>query len=298
MSARTRERGMPVCTGKVVHAVLWSLLIWLCSAQAWAVDAESDLTRQIQAERQQRLERVIAQSSAQIESGSVEGGDLAEAFRNRGVARSHLVQYAEALEDFTRAIDIDQLNAQYYEDRAIIYLKLREYEAAAYDLDMALGLEPSRSSAFREKGRLAFYRKDFHTAAQEFTRALQTAQGETVVYSAMWLELALQRGGSDGQGPIGQVAAQLSPDQWPAPVVQMLAGTLAPEAAIAAATSVNPRQTLMQQCEAYFYAGQQYLIRQEPDKARAAFESAVATGVAEFLEYDWAVQELEQFKQL
>lgn len=296
MSVREWERGVPECTAKAVHTVLWSLLIWLCSTQAGAVDPESDLARQIRTERQQMLEHVIAQSSAQIESGSVEGGDLAETFRSRGVARSHLVQYAEALEDFTRAIDVDQLNAQYYEDRAITYLKLREFEAAAYDLDMALGLEPNRSSAFREKGRLAFYHKDFHTAAQEFTRALRNAQGETVVYSALWLELALRRSEADGQGPIGQVAAQLNPAQWPAPVVQMLAGTLAPEAAIAAATSVNPRQTLMQQCEAYFYAGQHYLIHREPDKARAAFEAAVATGVTEFLEYDWAVQELEQFK--
>jgi len=69
-----------------------------------------------------------------------------------------------------------------------------------------------------------------------------------------------------------------------------------PEAAIESATTINPKQTLMQQCEAYFYAGQHYLISKEPEKAKAAFQAAVATNVTEFLEYDWAVQELEQMK--
>jgi lipoprotein NlpI len=40
--------------------------------------------------------------------------------------------------------------------------------------------------------------------------------------------------------------------------------------------------------------GEQYLIDGDVGKARAAFQSSVATGVTEFLEYDWAQQELDR----
>jgi len=281
---------------RAVRAVACALLL----AAALPVTAEpalSDLAQQVRAERVQTYEQMVLQFSERIEKGDQEGKNLAELFRNRGVARNYLLQYPEALQDFSRAVDIDQVNPQYYEDRAITHIKLREYESAARDLDMALGLDSKRASAFREKGRLAFYQKDFYRASQEFSRALQNADGDQVVYAVMWIELALRRGDIGGQGPIGVVAAQMQPEQWPGPVVQMLAGQMEPEAAIEAAKGKNPRQTLMQQCEAYFYAGQQYLIRGERDKAKAAFEAAVATGVTEFMEYDWAVQELEQFGQ-
>ncbi len=272
----------------------FALALLLSAVQpAVAEQALSDLARQVQAERQQLFERMVLTISARIEAGAAEGKDLAELFRNRGVARNYMLQYPEALQDFSRAVEIDQVNAQYYEDRAITHLKLREYEDAARDLDMALGLDPKRGSAYREKGRLAFYQKDFYRASQEFSRALQNAEGEQVVYAVLWIEMALRRGNIGGQGPIGVIAAQMQPGQWPTAVVQMLAGQLEPEAAIAAATSIKPRQMLMQQCEAYFYAGQQHLIRGDKDKAKAAFEAAVATNVTEFMEYDWAVQELE-----
>ena len=258
-----------------------------------AAPALSDLAQQVRTERVQAYERMVLQLSARIENGEAQGKDLAELFRNRGVARNYLLQYAEALQDFSRAVEIDQVNPQNYEDRAITHIKLREYESAARDLDMTLGLDSKRASAYREKGRLAFYQKDFYRASQEFSRALQHAEGDQVVYAVMWIELALRRGDIDRQGPIGMIAAQIQPEQWPAPVVQMLAGQMEPEAAIEAASGSNPRQTLMKQGEAYFNAAQQYLVRGERDKAKAAFEAAVATDVTEFMEYDWSVQELE-----
>jgi lipoprotein NlpI len=77
----------------------------------------------------------------------------------------------------------------------------------------------------------------------------------------------------------------------------MYSGQLDPAQAIAAAASPDPRVALGQQCEAYFYAGEEYLIRHEPQQARAAFEAAVATGMTDFIEYDWAVRELEGLQQ-
>jgi lipoprotein NlpI len=89
------------------------------------------------------------------------------------------------------------------------------------------------------------------------------------------------------------VLAQVDGQHWPAPVLQMFTGAISPADAIAGAKTPNPRETLMQQCEAFFYAGQKYLVDGQPEQARVAFQSAVATGVSEFMEYDWSVRELE-----
>lgn len=274
-------------------AALLVLLMWGGAALAQVLDPQSDVVKQMLAERRQRVQDGILQLSARIEAGDAEGTRLAQLFRDRAVARSYLTQYAEALADLDRAIELNQVDAQLYEDRAITQLKLRNYKAANADLDMALGLDSRRSSAFREKGRLAFYQGDFERAAQEFDRALRSASGAAIVYGVVWVEMALRRGKSEMQSPIAGVLAQIQPTQWPAPVLQMFSGTMSPEDAVANSRAESPRDSLMQQCEAWFYAGQKYLVDGQKDKARKAFESAVATGVTEFMEYDWSVRELE-----
>ncbi|HZP87156.1 MAG TPA: hypothetical protein VFB54_10085 [Burkholderiales bacterium] len=281
--------------GKRIAYIVMALMALMSAVKlAHAIEPNSELAQQLLAERRQRVEGAIAQLSQRIEGGVAEGAVLAELFRDRGIARSYLVQYAEALEDFNRAIELDQVNPQYYEDRAITYMKLREFKAASTDLDMALGLDSKRSSSYREKGRLAFYQRDFERAAQEFQRALRSGQGEAIIYGAIWLEMALRRGKIEGDSPLMHVAAQVDPERWPSPVLQMFAGAAGPEAAIEAATKqADPRGSLLQSCEAYFYAGEKYLIDGQTDKAKAAFQAAVATGITDFMEYDWSVRELE-----
>jgi lipoprotein NlpI len=272
-------------------ALLFALVAGASSAQA--VEPDSDLARQLRTQQRQAAERAIAQATLQIESGTLDDKQLASAFRTRAVARNRLVQYAEAVMDLSRAVELDPFNPLYYEDRAIAHLKLREFPQADLDLEMALGLDSGRAGAQREKGRLAFYRGDYEQAAQHFTRLARSAEGQAFVYSVLWLELAIRRGGLKRPSRLALAEKVAGAERWPAPLVQMYRGKMQPEQAIAAAAAVDPRVALEQQCEASFYAGQAYMIRQQPQQAKAAFEAAVATGVTDFLEYDWAVRELE-----
>jgi lipoprotein NlpI len=270
-----------------------ALVAWFTPGSAWAAEPESDLARHLQAERRQRAELTIARSSEQIESSAVDNRELAAAFRARGVARSNLLQHAEALEDISRAVELDPFNARYYEDRARAYLKLREFKSASADLDMALGLDSRRWSAQRDKGRLAAYQGQFFEASGEFRRAWRLSDDETSVYTAIWVDIVERRAGGPGTGAVDDLLAQLDPARWPAPVLGMLRGKLSPDEAVAAVRMSDPRAALPFRCEAHFYAGQFYLMQGETARARAAFEAAVATGVVEYLEYDWALRELE-----
>src|SRR5262245_7949869 len=72
-----------------------------------------------------------------IDSGRWQGRDLGELYRVRGITYSHLTDNQRAVEDLGKAIELDAFNPQYYEDRAITYLKLRNFANARTDLSMS-----------------------------------------------------------------------------------------------------------------------------------------------------------------
>jgi lipoprotein NlpI len=257
------------------------------------LEPDSDLAQQLQADRRQRLELTIARSSQQIEAADVEGAALAAALRARGVARGYLLQHAEALADLSRAVELEPFNPQNYEDRARTYLKAREFKAANADLDMVLGLDSKRWSAQRDKGRIAAYQNAFQDALFEFRRAWRLSDTEASMYNAIWLDIVSRRAGGDGAAVLDDWLAQIDPGRWPAPVMGMLRGIVSAQQSIAASAAIDPRKALGQRCEANFYAGQLYLIQGDAERANAAFTAAVATGAVEYLEYDWALRELE-----
>jgi len=231
-----------------------------------------------------------------IESGRWQGRDLGELYRVRGITYSHLTDNLRAVEDLNKAIELDAFNPQYYEDRAITYLKLRDFGNARTDLSMSLGLDRKRPTAYREEGRLASYQGEHARAARSFAQAMDYDEGMGALYAAIWVHLAVARGALKMPSPLPPYAAAVPPAQWPAPVVRMLVGTISPAEAIALADAPDPDTYLNQKCEAYFYAGEQYLVQNDQNAAKAAFEAAVATGVTDFVEYDWAKRELELMK--
>jgi lipoprotein NlpI len=231
-------------------------------------------------------------ATREIESGQMHGSRLAEAYRTRGVNQSHLLAYDKAIEDFSKAIELDGFNPQYYQDRAIAYLRAREFSKADTDLEMVLGLDRSNFSALREKGRTAFYRGDYGPAEGFFLQASRSADREGMVYSMLWVSLAAQRAGKPSPLNITVPSGQ-DRSQWPVPVAELLKGSISPEQYLALADATNPRAYLMLQCEAQFYLGQYYLTKGEKDLARRSFSAAVLTGVTDFMEYDWALRELE-----
>ena len=265
-----------------------AVLIFLTIPSYAARPSTEELARASTLKRESLTTRVEA-LTGEIESGTLEGKELADAYRLRGIAYSRLSEDERAVRDFSSAIELEQVAVEYYADRAIAYLRLREFKKANTDLDMALGLNPKYPPAHREKGRLSAYQGDWDEAARSFALAKENDQGMGAAYGAIWMQVAAMRAGFKGTS----LMTTLPPAQWPAPIVHMLIGKISPEQAIAAADNPDPATYLEQKCEVYFYAGEYYVARNDTERARAAFESAVATGVMEFLEYDWARRELE-----
>lgn len=270
-------------------ALLWGCLLMF--GNAWAAPDRAALA-QAREDLMAGFRKQVEEANRAIDSGRLEGQALAQAYRARGVGHSHLAQYPRAISDFTQAIEIDGFNPQFYQDRAIAFLRMREFLRANTDLDMVLGLDRDNFNGLREKGRVAFYQGDFDGASRYFLQASRVTTGEGQVYAALWTNLAALRGGR--QAPLNFESTGRK--RWPLPVADLLLGQSTPEQMLELADSPNAGTYLSYQCEARFYLGQHYLVQGRRDEARASFQAAVDTGKVDYMEYDWALRELESLR--
>src|SRR5439155_513321 len=71
----------------------------------------------------------------------------ARAYTWRGIARSVLKEYPEAIDDFREAIRLDPNNATAYRGRGNVWAARREYNRAIKDYDEAIRLDPKDAAA-------------------------------------------------------------------------------------------------------------------------------------------------------
>ncbi|GBP70178.1 Small glutamine-rich tetratricopeptide repeat-containing protein beta [Eumeta japonica] len=76
----------------------------------------------------------------------------AERLKNEGNELMKAEKYKEALELYTRAIEMDARNPVYYCNRAAAHFKLEEHEAAVVDCTAALALQPNYTKAHGRLG--------------------------------------------------------------------------------------------------------------------------------------------------
>ncbi|CAD0204635.1 unnamed protein product [Chrysodeixis includens] len=97
----------------------------------------------------------------------------AERLKNEGNEFMKSDRHKEALEKYTRAIELDYSNPVYFCNRAAVHFKLGEHEAAVADCTAALGLQPDYAKAHSRLG-LALTALDRHREARAaYARALQ-----------------------------------------------------------------------------------------------------------------------------
>ncbi len=96
-------------------------------------------------------DHVIASCSAVISRGPADRTDLAAAFKTRGNAHDDKGEYAQALEDYDKAVTINPLDADAFNSRGTTYAALARYERAIQDFDEAIRLNPASPLAFSNR---------------------------------------------------------------------------------------------------------------------------------------------------
>ena len=108
---------------------------------------------------------------------------LAEAYYNRGLAKSRLGQNEEAIKNYDQAIELNPQLAEAYCNRGIAKNRLREYEEAIKDFNQAIELNPQDAKAYYNRGISKYYLEEYEEAIKNYNKAIELNPQDVEAYS-------------------------------------------------------------------------------------------------------------------
>ncbi|RCV65314.1 Tetratricopeptide (TPR) repeat protein, partial [Methanophagales archaeon] len=114
-------------------------------------------------------ERAIEDYSKAIELNL----NLAEAYYNRGTAYAELNQHKWAIEDYSKAIELNPNYAKAYTNRGTAYDELNQHERAIEDYNKAIELNPNYAMFYNNRGAAYTGLKKLEQAIEDFNKAIE-----------------------------------------------------------------------------------------------------------------------------
>ena len=101
----------------------------------------------------------------------------AKAYNNRGVAKSNLGDKEEAIKDYDKAIELNPKYAKAYNNRGLAKSNLGDKEEAIKDYDKAIELNPKYAEAYNNRGDANHSLERFEQAIRDYDEALRLNPG-------------------------------------------------------------------------------------------------------------------------
>jgi tetratricopeptide (TPR) repeat protein len=121
--------------------------------------------------------------------------DYADAYFIRAWALRERNQPERALTDFNRAIELQPTTQPaYYSQRALTYVRLRDFDRALLDYNKAIELNPRSPTFHNDRGVAYLDLRDYTRALADFDRAIALDQGYAVPYNNRARMHVLSRG--------------------------------------------------------------------------------------------------------
>jgi tetratricopeptide (TPR) repeat protein len=211
------------------------------------------------------------------------------ALYGRGNAYRRKGDYDRAIRDFDEALRLNPKHVNALYNRGNAYRRKRDYDQAVENYDQVIRWNPNHANAYSIRGLVRFYQGQFATAVPDFSQAVRFAPRN--LYRIILLYLAQARAGSRAQEALAEATLGMDLEQWPGPIVSMYLGKLPEHVLLDAVAGADEAQ---RRCQAYFYVGQQLLLRQEKTDAAMMFRKTVATNASTIFEYEAAQAELSR----
>lgn len=193
-----------------------------------------------------------------------------------GAAQAGARQMREAIETYSRALEIAPDNPILYRWRGHRHLSVRELDRASADLTRGIQLGSGDYGILYHLGIVHFARGEFAQAVQYFERSIRNPPnaGE-LAGSTDWLWMSLMRA---GRADDARALLARRPDSLPianayATRLKLYRGEIGPDQVITAADTADVQVATLS-----YGVGNWYLVRGDTANARASFERAVRSG--------------------
>jgi len=193
-----------------------------------------------------------------------------------GVAQSGARQFREAIQTFSRGLEIAPNNALLYRWRGHRYLSTRQFQRAEQDLTRGFAIDSTVYGILYHLGIVRFVKGDFKGAADAFARAQPRApEAGELAGSTDWLWMSLMRA---GRGADAAAMLARRPDSLPianayARRLQLYRGEIKPEDVFTPADTGDVQVATLS-----YGLGNWYLVHGDTAKAREWFEKSIASG--------------------
>eukprot|EP00762_Andalucia_godoyi_P007831 ANDGO_01788.mRNA.1 TPR repeat-containing protein slr0751 len=121
-------------------------------------------------ERMRRSEEAVADYSRAIELDEM---STPLALNNRGVLYVGLGEFANALQDYQRAISLDPQFVDAYANRSLLHRLMNNFDSAVQDVSTAIELEPWTVEWRKQRAELFMDQSKFQLAMDDLTRAIE-----------------------------------------------------------------------------------------------------------------------------
>ncbi|MDQ7248560.1 caspase family protein [Dongia sedimenti] len=232
--------------------------------------------------RVHRSESRYAEARAAFDKAVALDSTQADPLMNRGAVARRLGDFDAAEADIERAIAMKSDDPDYFDELSYLHLYKGDIAAALADTEKALALDSSYRTA---TGIFALYfARRFDEAIAMADRA--RAEDPGFLYWWIWKAMA-QRARGDAAGASETLTAGRAafgkPD-WPAPLLDYIAGRISEAEARRLARSDNAKTAVEQLCEVDFYTGERLAAAGDRAGAIAAFKRAKDSRVYYYIE--------------
>nr|QNO55523.1 photosystem I assembly protein Ycf3 [Methanosarcinales archaeon ANME-1 ERB7] len=109
--------------------------------------------------------------------------EYAKAYNNRGTVYGYIKEYEKAISDYNKAIELNPEYADAYNNRGNVYGYIKEYEKAISDFNKAIELNPEYAIAYNNRGNVYGYIKEYEKAISDYNKAIELNPEYATTYS-------------------------------------------------------------------------------------------------------------------
>jgi lipoprotein NlpI len=235
-------------------------------------DSAGDFKAGVTAMRGGNLDEAIRIFTRIIKAKDLPVTEQAAVYSSRAVAFAMKGNSGKAFPDFDSAIRLRPDWSGPYFSRAALYATLGQYDKSIADYDSVIRLAPDFAPAYANRGVVRFEQGKFAAAAGDAAQSLKVSADP---YVAIWLHILRQRAGLSKQDELAAQAEGMDRANWPGQLVDLFLDKLTPEQTLAAADKAGNVLGPSPACEAPFYVGEYYVLKNNPKAAKIQLQKAV-----------------------